>query len=229
MIPKPLKAMHKSAQSGFTIIESLVAIIVVTILLTAISPVLVLAVANRVQAKRVDIATSAAKSYIDGLRSGAINEHPPITSAIVSAPGNAINCSNLNSVTPAIGYCSTPTIGREDYRLFCIDGDGNGVCADDPKDMVIQAYGFQFDAPISALDNVPDNNALADEGYGLRIRVYRSDAFDGRELVAGEPQAAFTGGLGLKPQEAPLFETATQIVTDQTTYEDLCNVLEGCN
>ncbi|MCG8365935.1 MAG: hypothetical protein MJA27_21705, partial [Pseudanabaenales cyanobacterium] len=65
--------------------------------------------------------------------------------------------------------------------------------------------------------------------YGLRIRVYRSDAFDGRELVAGEPQAAFTGGLGLKPQEAPLFETATQIVTDQTTYEDLCNVLDGCN
>lgn len=227
MILKPLKAMHKSAQSGFTIIESLVAIIVVTILLTAISPVLVLAVANRVQAKRVDIATSAAKSYIDGLRSGAINEHPPITSAIVSAPGNAINCSNLDSVTPAItpaiGYCSTPTIGG-DYRLFCIDGDGNGVCADDPKDMVIQAYGYQA-TPTPG----KSNDELANEGYGLRIRVYRSDAFDGRELVAGEPQAAFTGGLGLKPQEAPLFETATQIVTDQTTYEDLCNVLDGCN
>ncbi|HAA33023.1 MAG TPA: hypothetical protein DCE56_41525, partial [Cyanobacteria bacterium UBA8553] len=66
----------QSSQSGFTIIESLLALMVVAALLVAISPVLVLATANRVQAKRVELATNAAKAYIDGVRSGTIVPPP---------------------------------------------------------------------------------------------------------------------------------------------------------
>ena len=72
-----LKKQHlfPSSNSGFTIIESLVAIIVVGILMTAIAPTIVLSVATRVQARRVEVATDAAQSYIDGVRSGTIE--PP--------------------------------------------------------------------------------------------------------------------------------------------------------
>lgn len=66
-----------STQSGFTIIESLLAIIIVSLLMTAVAPVIALSVATRVQAKRVELATAAAKSYIDGVRSGSIKP-PPI-------------------------------------------------------------------------------------------------------------------------------------------------------
>jgi len=47
----------KQAQFGFTIVESLMAIVVVAILMTAISPVIILSVATRVQARRVELAT----------------------------------------------------------------------------------------------------------------------------------------------------------------------------
>jgi len=47
----------QASQFGFTIVESLMAIVVVAILMTAISPVIILSVATRVQARRVELAT----------------------------------------------------------------------------------------------------------------------------------------------------------------------------
>ncbi len=64
--------MITRCQSGFTIVESLMAIVVVGILLTVIAPVITLSVATRVQARRVELATQAVKTYIDGIRTGAI-------------------------------------------------------------------------------------------------------------------------------------------------------------
>jgi prepilin-type N-terminal cleavage/methylation domain-containing protein len=75
MIRQPKQLFPPETQSGFTIIECLLAIILVSILLTAIAPVIALSVATRVQARRVEQATQAAKSYIDGVRAGKIT--PP--------------------------------------------------------------------------------------------------------------------------------------------------------
>ena len=69
--PLPKKSTH-SNQSGFTIIESLVAIMVISILLIGLSPVIVLSVAARVQSRRVERATEVARTYIDGVRAGSI-------------------------------------------------------------------------------------------------------------------------------------------------------------
>ena len=56
--------------------EGLVAMIVVaTTLMSAIGSVIALSVGVRIQARRVELATRAAKSYIDGLNSGVIS--PP--------------------------------------------------------------------------------------------------------------------------------------------------------
>jgi prepilin-type N-terminal cleavage/methylation domain-containing protein len=62
----------QSSQAGFTIIESLLAIIIVTILMVALGPVIVMSVAARVQAKRVERASNATRTYLDAVRSGTI-------------------------------------------------------------------------------------------------------------------------------------------------------------
>ena len=71
---QPQSSSLKSQEAGYTIIESLVAMIVVSVLMIAIAPVMAFSVATRVQAKRIEMATQAAKTYMDGLRSGAIKK-----------------------------------------------------------------------------------------------------------------------------------------------------------
>ncbi|NET58078.1 MAG: type II secretion system protein [Symploca sp. SIO2E6] len=209
--PKKLPPIPQSNQSGFTIIESLVAIVVVGILTVSIAPVIALSVANRVQARRVEIATEAAQFYIEGVRSGAID--PPTISnttidTVAAPPATGLTCDNRV-------YCGTTT------ELFCIDGDGDGTgCNGSSKDMIIQAAGYNESV-------ATDNANKAEEGYKLGIRVYRADAFDGnRDLKTGKDgfkvAAAFTGGTGLRPSQAPLVEMTTEVVTNNTGFRELC-------
>jgi prepilin-type N-terminal cleavage/methylation domain-containing protein len=69
---QPQQNLSQSRDGGYTIIESLVAMIVVSVLMIAIAPVMAFSVATRVQARRVELATQAARAYIDALRTGAI-------------------------------------------------------------------------------------------------------------------------------------------------------------
>lgn len=228
------------SQSGFTIIESLVAIAVVGILMTAIAPVIVLSVGNRVQARRVELATQAARSYVNNVRGRTIeapqhsfllneisttipNQFNPqrIAFASVAAPtaGN-LNCTAAQ--TSAYPYC------QNDARasLYCFDLDGDGCSSTSLKDMIVQA--FRSDTPRGVRSTT--NNT--DKGYLLGIRVYRADAFsDANSLVKSSPdskrtQAAFTGGLG--DRKAPLIEMTTEISTEQTKFQDYCDRLGGC-
>lgn len=195
---------HKQArQSGFTIIESLVALAMIGILMAAIAPVLVLSTANRVQARRVELATQAARAYIDGVRSGTINHPPSITDNLedYAAPtsSGSLNC------TPN-SYCSSMP------SLYCVDFDGSGCSTSSLTDMVIQAFRLN---PAST---------DADKGYRIALRVYRADAFkDTGTLKKGIKQATFTGGIG--DRLAPLVEMTTEIVTDETSFRDFCDRL----
>ena len=191
------------------------AIVVVSILLLAVSPVIVLSVATRVQSRRVELATQVARTYIDGVRTRAINDPPTITGNLedYAAP---ISSGNLNCV--ANSYCSSM------LDLYCMDFDGSGCSNSSLKDVVVQAF------------RVNPASTDADQGYRLGLRVYRADAFkdsgslkktkqpDGTTLTR---QATFTGGLG--DPKAPLVEMTTEIVTLKTNYASFCNRLGGCN
>ncbi|MEB3215326.1 MAG: hormogonium polysaccharide secretion pseudopilin HpsB [Nostocales cyanobacterium 94392] len=223
------KQKISSNQSGFTIIESLVAIIVAGILMTAIAPTIVLSVATRVQAKRVESAVDASKSYIDGVRSGTI-EPPKLPNkseaelktynfSKYDAPkqGN-LNCKNNE-------YCTSP-----DDNLYCVDGDADGSCSiTSSKDMIVQAFRHS-----------PSSTDPKD-GYSLGVRVYRADAFDKskvKELKAlkdKDPknknenytkQSTFTGGTGLRSVQTPLMEMTTEISKD-TTFSNFCDRLKN--
>lgn len=201
-----------SSQSGFTIIESLVAIVVVGILLAAIAPVIVLSVATRVQARRIELATNAAKTYIDGVRSGAIPP-PPITDTTDSS-GNypAPTVGNLTCNT-ANAYCSAPAT-----NLYCVDGDadGSGCTMSSIRDLIIQALRRKI------------SSTAPQDDYQLGIRIYRADGFanDGENLLEKAPnkRLIFTGRVG--DRKAPLLETTTEFSSKVTTFSDFCTRLK---
>jgi prepilin-type N-terminal cleavage/methylation domain-containing protein len=233
-----------SSQAGFTLIESLMAILVVTIMMIAISPAIVLSVATRVQTKRLEMGINASRTYIDAVRSGNIFKangekapSPPITAYTtpneVDVPsGGALDCPEpaqpigiTSTSVPRFFKCETE--GTEFY-LYCVDNDDtpNGCEADSTKDMIVQGFGIS-----QALNPPTDPEEKAAKGYRLGVRVYRADAFkDSQALkksVAPDKREAKTVTSGLGDRKAPLVETTTEIVTNQTNYSDLCARLKA--
>ncbi|MBE9192496.1 type II secretion system protein [Gloeocapsopsis crepidinum LEGE 06123] len=209
MIKRRVKQYFNQNQSGFTIIESLMAVIVVGILMSAIAPAIALSVATRVQARRVELATQAARTYIDGVRSGTIT--PPSTTVERSSTQYF-----LHDVNP-------PTASAEGLAsLHCVSLDETSGCSStSSKDLVIQA-----------VRSVTSTSTDADKGYRLGLRVYRADGFsDSGSLKASDrntrqTQITFTGGLG--DRKKPLVEMTTEITTAKTTFQDFCDRLGGC-
>ncbi|WP_200817534.1 hormogonium polysaccharide secretion pseudopilin HpsB [Calothrix rhizosoleniae] len=201
---KQYKIPPKSGESGFTIIESLIAVVVVSVLMVAIAPVVVFSTATRVQSRRVELAAQAAKTYVEGVRTGAIGA--PATGSGVPTVGN-LTC-NANA------YCTVPASPAN--NLYCIDGDGGGCTLGSNKDFIIQA--FRNNA----------NSADATTGYLLGVRVYRADGFqnDGA-LTAPTTQSTVTAGLG--DRKAPLVEINTEITSNSDSFNDLCNRLKDAS
>ncbi|WP_231943222.1 prepilin-type N-terminal cleavage/methylation domain-containing protein [Calothrix sp. NIES-3974] len=184
--------------SGFTIIESLMAIIVVAILMTAIAPVIVLSTATRIQARRIEVATQAAKSYINGVNSGNIPLPDVVTTTFDQVPA--------------------PT---KLENLYCFDVDG-GVCGKNPEgqdsnqDLRIQAFrtpgdrksGFQMGLRVYRNDALKSGNPLKASTADKRVT-----------------QKVFTGGLG--DVTAPLIELTTDISAANTSFTDFCSRLKN--
>jgi type II secretory pathway pseudopilin PulG len=237
-----------STQSGFTIIESLLAILIVTALLVAIAPVITLSVATRLQARRVEQGTQAARTYIDGVRSGKVDPptHVRVLNEVVSPLGNrrfdpkrerfsntpappSITIANCRSaILPNFPYCRN----QPNLSLYCADFDGDGACKNSSTtDLIVQAFR-------SGIDATDDGS----KGYLLGVRVYRAAAFNGgtdfqttKERVedGGKKVATNTGGTG--DYRAPLVEMTTEVQSkpnDQAApekqYEDFCDRLGGC-
>ncbi|MEH2068507.1 MAG: hormogonium polysaccharide secretion pseudopilin HpsB [Nostoc sp.] len=212
---KPHQLQESSAQfneSGFTIIESLVAIVVVSILLVAIAPVLVISTATRVQARRVELATEAAKALVNGINSKIVSD-PTITVTLTADPTRRVSTSTSDYL---LSSAAVPTASSS---LYCFNKNGslaNPGCTSNL--FYIQAIRLA----VSGSD--PDRG----QGYRLGIRVYRSDAQFGSLTAAssGKKAATFTGGLG--DRKAPLLEMTTEIVRGQSSYSALCSRLGGC-
>ena len=220
----------QAIEGGFTIIESLVALLVVSILLVAIAPVLSLSVATRVQSKRIELATQAARSYIDGVKTKKILAPSGPTTATTltatSAPTatGTLTCATTSTPTTTTPveskFCSTPT-PPTGTSLYCVDFDGSGTCENTSvTDMVVQ--GFR-----------PNNNPST-AGYALGVRVYRADAFNDSvallksNSLPNNKQATFTGGIGQR--KVPLVEITTDINDTVPKYSDLCaRYTGGCN
>lgn len=212
-LPFGMLRQRGSFQAGLTIIECLIAILIVSILMTAIAPAMTFSVATRVQARRVELATQAARTYIDGLKSGAIappkhTASPPFaTNAAAPSTSGSLTCINST-------YCMNTSTSS----LYCLSLDiaDDGCSSSSFQDLVIQAF---------RTDNI--------QNYLLGLRVYRADAFsDSTSLVASSQnnkstQVTFAAGIG--DRKAPLIEMMTEISTAQPRLQDLCERLGGCD
>ena len=198
--------LPQSRDGGYTIIESLVAMIVVSVLMIAIAPVMAFSVATRVQARRVEQATQAATTYINALRTGAIT---PLNSAPTPFP------AQNTSVPPA-----EPDPPANPTALYCVDLDKDGnYCNGGNKDFYIQGLWRNL-----------ANNGTTDPtrtGYELTVRVYRSDVFSSSSpgLIKTQQQSVANSGLG--DPKAPLVVMKTEIppTTEgaSSPYRSLCS------
>jgi len=182
--------LSQSPEGGYTIIESLVAMIVVSVLMIAIAPVMAFSVATRVQARRVELASQAATAYINALRVGAIK---PPTNPEPTKGFPAEDRSGPADVPP-------PPIGPA--ALYCVDLDKETPddCAGS-KEFFIQGL---WRNPVNPTDPTTT-------GYELTVRVYRADVFSSSSPrpITTEQQSVANSGLG--DPKAPLVVMKTQI------------------
>lgn len=189
----------QSSQGGFTIIESLMAIIIVTVLMVAIGPVVVMSVAVRVQARRVERASEAAKTYIDSVNSGK-TPAPPVPVQLKASSAGFLN----NAPAPAASDFPSKVDWSKPLKVYCVDLDSTAGCSrNSSRDLVIQAFRTPSATPPAA-----DNPA---QGYRLGVRVYRADAFNGSgpSKTITKEQSALKGNLGAR--DVPLVTRITDI------------------
>ncbi|PHJ68370.1 hypothetical protein VF14_01880 [Nostoc linckia z18] len=217
---KQQQVSHPSDEAGFTIIESLVAILLITILLAAIAPTIIIATATRVQSKRVELATQAARTFIDGVKTGAVTTPATTIEQNGTLGGNLLNTANMQA----------PVTSTSQY-LYCVTKDTNNNlavlkdpdCTSNPdKIFYIQA------AKIIVRGSTPaDSTGIPKDGYRLGIRVYRSDIdFTNAKASNGtdkKTQNTFTGTLG--DRQSPLVEMTTEIGSRNTSFNALCQRL----
>ena len=197
--------LSQSRDGGYTIIESLVAMIVVSVLMIAIAPVMAFSVATRVQARRVELASQAATAYINALRVGAIK--PPTGTSGFPAPDPS----------------AVPLAPTGFNNLYCVDLDETPGCSNNSKkDFFVQGV---WRNPANT------TNDPTTTGYELTVRVYRADGFATGRPMTTEQQSVANSALG-NPQ-APLVVMKTQIPpTTQGTVsprQALCSQLSQLN
>lgn len=223
-----------SSPAGFTLIESLVAIIVVAVLLTAMAPVMVLSTATRMQSKRVERGVEASKAYINALQSRTIPA-PAHTVQVVGeytasggfqskrdnfAAAPAPSSADFTCTTPGTnGYCKNV----QGASLYCFNIDGIAGCDSTSKsDLIVQAVRSTTVATAGSDDS--------DKGYLMMVRVYRADALSkGGSLktqkeqkeLGGQKQATATAGMGARL--LPLVEMTTEIRPLNPDYQDFCD------
>lgn len=221
------KKSTPSPEGGYTIIESLVAMIMVAALMVAVAPIVVFSVGTRVQARRIELGAQAARSYIDSVRSGTA-EGPGR-----SGEGQSVGLDKENPPNPAtsatdIDGCNDGTYCDElaNKRLYCVDGDGDGKCKKTSlTDMIVQAVSKGGDGFEKVVDgSAAPNTANYEMGYQMLVRVYRADAFLETTLEAGTQQSAVTNAIGNR--RLPLVEMITEIGPKEDSFNNLRDRLE---
>jgi prepilin-type N-terminal cleavage/methylation domain-containing protein len=199
--------------AGFTIMESLIAMVVVSSLMLAISPVLILSASTRVQSRRVELSSQIARSFIDGVRSGRIKAPDTTTSLTASASRNITG--NTNDYLSASMAAPTSETKKD---LYCVQSDGTILPPDCSSN---QNNLFYIQAGRTSI-----NNSDPKDGYRLAVRVYRKDIdFDKTVLANTNTTKNTQAVVGSGNKQAPLVEIIADIANNNTSFTDLCNRL----
>ena len=210
---------NSSTDTGFTLLESLMAVAVVSILIVGIAPMVALSTSARVNARRVDQATQAGKSYIEAVRGKVYDtvKFPASLRSSVNTQGQYVFdiAVPTTATFPVPSGCTLniadPTQNNIDGGRVpgvCVDSNGDGFRVDDPQDLVVQ--------PMRS--GGTNKEQLENEGFWLAVRVYRADAFapgapalfKGTESDCATSKLVFVGTNG--SSRCPLVTMRSQII-----------------
>lgn len=227
------KRRSPDQEAGFSILESLVAAAVVSILIVSIAPMVALSTSARINARRIDQASQAARSYVDAVRGGVID---PINfpDTLVSSATNAQSQYTFESIGvptttsfPITTICNNPTAAINNVPSgkvpgICVDAGGGGWSVNDPQDLFIQPMRS---GPLSSATNASTN--LKTQGFWLAVRVYRADALasgtalrDGTEASCAASKTPFSAAASIT---CPIVTVRSQILptTNANNLDDI--------
>ena len=219
------------SESGFSLLESLIAVAVVGILIAAITPMVALTTSARINSRRVDQATQAARSYIDAVRGGVIDT--------TNFPSNLVKDNNAAGSVNAQAQYVFDTIAAPTLTTFpingtacqniannvpsgtvqgiCVSPNGNAYSSANPQNFYSDPQNFFIQpmrsGPLNTVATVSTD--LKNQGFWLAVRVYRADAlFSGLTLYTGtEAACSRTSSFGNPlPRTCPLVIMRSQIL-----------------
>ena len=114
-----IREKHKKlSESGYTLMEGLVAMIMVAALMSAVAPIIAYSVGTRVQARKVELAAQAARSYIDAVRLGKLDPPPSLASDQEISADALTTCPQTQG--GLLQYCPDPF-----NDFYCVDNDND--------------------------------------------------------------------------------------------------------
>ena len=205
-ISKKGRSTKSNKESGFTILESLVAAAVVSILIVSIAPMVALSTSARVNARRIDQATQAARSYVDAVRGGVIDTtnfpatlvkslpnaqgqyvfEDPVAAANSIQPPKTLTGTGTGAIFDPTKICNNSLAANVDAGKvpgICVDAGGGGFSINDPQDLFIQ--------PMRSGSST--STELKSQGFWLAVRVYRADALAGSTRLRTGTEASCAG------------------------------------
>ena len=208
------------SSSGFTLIESLVAIVVISITLVAITPPIFWATGTRVQNRRAEQALALAQGEIDRVRAevergGGITTLDLPTSvgatttfASYVGPAPTAAWSKVRSTNPLKNTAEVVTSGVARFpaasEYIPVDTDGDGTA-----DFLVQVF-----RDIGVCDSTPTPCAATDVPriFNMTVRVYSAIAKGSTLAKLFNTRASLTGTTGTKQaKDRPLAVLSSQV------------------
>jgi prepilin-type N-terminal cleavage/methylation domain-containing protein len=236
--PKPIRKPDQT--SGFTLIESLVAVIIVTITVVSVLPPIFWATATRVQNRRAEQAVQLAQAEIERVRAlverGSYKREdlPPVdgsrsdireASTTTAPPATASGIVRSTTANCKSNFDAAQPTDVKQY--IAVDTDPNNGCKPEFMVQVFRSAGTLPDG--SATDAAPD-------AFTIGVRVYAEPAFGtlNRSGVLETKSARLRGSSGLGQQStrpmAVLYGTVVRSRTGSALgiYKKLCAQNNDC-
>lgn len=214
IVRKLYQLKQSSSEQGFTLLEALVAILIIAIAIAVIAPPILLSAATRVQNQRVEQATQIARGEMNRIKflvergNYQIAELPPLTAS------DPIKDTAVPEANPK----SSSTVSRtatQGYFIY-IDSDRNPNTPPEPEFVVQTFYGKEQTVRVTRSGS-PIDIPVA---FMMGVRVYSARAFAGgaRPTLTDPISLGFTSGVNL---QRPLAVLYTPIVRSDQRFS-LC-------
>jgi prepilin-type N-terminal cleavage/methylation domain-containing protein len=229
-----------STVQGFTLIEALVAIVIISITLVSITPPIILATATRIQNRRAQQAVQIAQGEIDRIRVLVERQQPNLGLSLPPSAGNVnIRARNVPAAPSGTSFTMRTSATTCSRTSFAVNGttvsytvnngtgtppasgflvDSNGDCEPDFIVQTFRGFDTRSTATAAIAGSPPD-------GFVMGVRVY-SIVAAGNTLETEQAGLRATSGLGSQTTR-PLAVLYGTIVRNNSSssveiYRQLC-------